>query len=165
MEMIELRKFEQKDEALLISYLNDEAQTHFLSARLPQPYTKEAATWWVNTGSKIGVVYAIIHNGIFVGSISAIPGEFEKQKTAEIGYWVAKPYWGKGIASEALQKFTELLFENTDFIRLNASVFEGNFGSAKVLQKCGYKLDAVLEKAIYKNGVVFNEMLYSKIRA
>ena len=163
--MLELRKFEQKDEALLVSYLNDEAQTHFLSARLPQPYTSEAARWWVNTGSQIGVVYAITHNGIFVGSISAIPGEFEKQKTAEIGYWVAKPYWGKGIASEALQKFTELLFENADFIRLNVSVFEGNLSSAKVLQKCGYKLEAVLEKAIYKNGVVFNEMLYSKIRA
>ncbi|MGV8837462.1 GNAT family N-acetyltransferase [Cellvibrio sp.] len=161
--MIELRKFEQKDETLLVSYLNDEAQTHFLSARLPQPYTNEAAHWWVNTGSKIGVVYAIIHNGIFVGSIGAIPGEFEKQKTAEIGYWVARSYWGKGIASEALQKFTDFLFENTDFIRLNASVFEGNLGSAKVLQKCGYKLEAVLEKAIYKNGVVFNEMLYSKI--
>lgn len=161
--MIELRKFEQKDETLLVSYLNDEAQTHFLSARLPQPYTNEAAHWWVNTGSKIGVVYAIIHNGIFVGSISAIPGEFEKQKAAEIGYWVARSYWGKGIASEALQKFTDFLFENTDFIRLNASVFEGNLGSAKVLQKCGYKLEAVLEKAIYKNGMVFNEMLYSKI--
>jgi [ribosomal protein S5]-alanine N-acetyltransferase len=161
--MIELRKFEQKDETLLVSYLNDEAQTLFLSARLPQPYTSEAAHWWVNTGSKIGIVYAIIHNGIFVGSISAIPGEFEKQKTAEIGYWVARSYWGKGIASEALQKFTDFLFENTDFIRLNASVFEGNLGSAKVLQKCGYKLETVLEKAIYKNGVVFNEMLYSKI--
>ncbi|WP_331352874.1 GNAT family N-acetyltransferase [Cellvibrio sp. UBA7671] len=161
--MLELRKFEQKDEALLVSYLNDETQTHFLSVRLPQPYTNEAAQWWVNTGSKIGVVYAIIHNGIFVGSISTIPGEFEKQKTAEIGYWVAKPYWGKGIASEALQKFTDFLFENTDFIRLNASVFEGNLASANVLQKCGYKLEAVLEKAIYKNGMVFNEMLYSKI--
>lgn len=164
MKMIELRQFEQKDEALLVSYLNDEAQTHFLSARLPQPYTNEAAHWWVNTGSKIGVAYAIICNEIFVGSISAMPGEFEKQKTAEIGYWVAKPYWGKGIASEALQKFTHSLFVNTDFIRLNASVFEGNLASAKVLQKCGYKLEAVLEKAIYKNGVVFNELHYSKIR-
>lgn len=161
--MLELRKFEQKDEALLVSYLNDETQTHFLSARLPQPYTNEAAQWWVNTGSKTGVAYAIIHNDIFVGSISAIPGEFEKQKTAEIGYWVAKPYWGKGIASEALKEFTHLLFQNTDFIRLNASVFEGNLASANVLQKCGYKLEAVLEKAIYKNGMVFNEMLYSKI--
>lgn len=162
--MLELRKFETKDEDLLVSYLNDAAQTHFLSARIPQPYTPEAARWWVETGSKIGIVYAIVNHGIFVGTISAIPGEFEKQKTAEIGYWVAKPYWGQGIASEALQKFTSLLFETTDLIRLYASVMEGNTASATVLQKSGYKLDAVLQKAIYKNGSVFNELHYSKVR-
>jgi [ribosomal protein S5]-alanine N-acetyltransferase len=163
--MLELRKFEQKDEVLLVSYLNDEEQTHFLSARIPQPYTHKSARWWVNTGSNIGIVYAIISNGIFVGSIGAIPGEFEKQRTAEIGYWIAKPYWGRDIASEALDKFTLLIFESTNIIRLYASVFEGNLASAKVLQKCGYKLDAVLEKAIYKNGLVFNELHYSKIRS
>lgn len=161
--MLELRKFETKDEDLLVSYLNDAAQTHFLSARIPQPYTPDAARWWVETGSKVGITYAIVSKGIFVGSIGAIPGEFEKQKTAEIGYWVARPYWGQGIASEALQKFTPLLFETTGLIRLYASVMEGNMASAMVLQKSGYKLDAVLQKAIYKNGSVFNELHYSKV--
>ncbi|HEX7764063.1 MAG TPA: GNAT family protein [Cellvibrio sp.] len=77
---------------------------------------------------------------------------------------MAKPYWGQGIASEALQKFTSLLFETTDLIRLYASVMEGNAASAVILQKSGYKLDAVLQKAIYKNGSVFNELHYSKAR-
>jgi RimJ/RimL family protein N-acetyltransferase len=163
--MLELRKFEQKDEELLVSYLNDQLLTHFLSARIPQPYTNESAHWWINTGSSVGHVYAIIYNEIFVGSISAIPGEFEKQRTAEVGYWVARAYWGKGIASEALEKFTLLIFENTNLIRLYASVFEGNLASAKVLEKCGYKLEAVLEKAIYKNKAFFNELHYSKIRS
>lgn len=162
--MLELRKFEQEDEALLVSYLNDQALMHFLSARIPQPYTNASAQWWITTGSKLGVVYAIINKGVFVGSIGAIPGEFEKQRTAEIGYWVAKPYWGQGIASKALEKFTSLIFENTNFIRLYASVFEGNLASARVLEKCSYKLEAVLEKAIYKNSIVFNELHYSKIR-
>ncbi len=162
--MLELRKFEQKDEALLVSYLNDQDLMYFLSARIPQPYTYESANWWINTGSKIGVVYAIINDGVLVGSLGAIPGEFEKQRTAEIGYWVARSYWGKGLASAALNKFTHLLFENTHFIRLYASVIEGNLASARVLEKCGYKLDAVLEKAIYKNDVIFNELHYSKIR-
>jgi ribosomal-protein-alanine N-acetyltransferase len=162
--MLALRQFEKIDEDLLVSYLNDTAQTHFLSARIPQPYTPEAARWWVETGSKLGITRAIVSNGIFVGSIGAIPGEFEKQKTAEIGYWVARPYWGQGIASEALQKFTHLLFESTDLIRLYAAVMEGNVASATVLQKSGYKLEAVLQKAIYKNGSVFNELHYSRVR-
>lgn len=163
--MLEFRKFEQKDEELLVSYLNDETLMQFLSARIPQPYTKESADWWINTGSKIGVGYAIIKNGIMVGSISATPGEFEKQKTAEVGYWVGQSYWGQGIASEALKKFTQLVFEKTDCIRLYASVMEGNKASAKVLEKSGYKLEAVLAKAMYKNGDVFNELHYSKLRS
>lgn len=162
--MITLRKFQSSDEALLVSYLNDPAQTHFLSARIPQPYTLESAQWWINSGSHTGIVCAIEHEGIFVGTISALPGEFEKQKTAEIGYWVARPYWGKGIASAALQTFTSLLFKTTDLIRLYASVMEGNRASAKVLENSGYTLDAVLKKAFYKNGSVFSELHYSKVR-
>lgn len=163
--MIELRDFLSEDEDILVSYLNEEAVTKYLSARLPQPYTKEAAAWWVSTGSKMGIVKAITHNGILVGSISALPGEFERQKSAEVGYWVAKPYWGKGIASEALKQFTELVFKNTDLIKLYASVFGENLASAKVLEKCGFKFEAVLEKVIFKNNNIFDELYYSKIRS
>jgi ribosomal-protein-alanine N-acetyltransferase len=162
--MLELRKFEERDEELLVSYLNDEMLTYFLSTRIPQPYTKDSARWWVNKGSTFGIVNAITYNGILVGSISAIPGEFEKQRTAEIGFWIARPFWGKGIASSALQTFIRFVFENTNLIRLYASVFEGNLASAKVLSKCGFALEAVLEKAIYKNGVIFNELHFIKIR-
>ena len=90
--------------------------------------------------------------------------EFEKQRTAEIGYWVARPYWGKGIASSALEEFTQGVFESTNMARLYASVFEANLASARVLSKCGYQLDAVLQSAIYKNGAVLNELHLSKTR-
>ncbi len=163
--MLELRKFEARDEELLVSYLNDGELTRFLSSRIPQPYTHDSASWWVKTGSTIGTVYAIIYNEILVGSISAIPGEFEKQRTAEVGYWVARPYWGRGIASYALAEFTQRVFESTNLIRLYASVFEANVASARVLSKCGYTLDAVLQSAIYKNGSVFNELHFSQIRS
>jgi [ribosomal protein S5]-alanine N-acetyltransferase len=163
--MIELRDFLTEDEELLVSYLNEESVTKYLSARLPQPYTKEAAAWWVSTGSKIGIVKAITNNGIVVGSISAIVGEFERQKSAEIGYWLAKPFWGNGFASQALAEFSKTIFLNTEIVKLFAPVFEGNAASARVLEKCGFKLEAVLEKAIYKNGVFYNEHHYVNIRS
>ena len=163
--MIELRDFLNEDEELLVSYLNEESVTKYLSARLPQPYTKEAAAWWVNTGSKIGIVKAITNNGVLVGSISAIVGEFERQKSAEVDYWLAKPFWGKGFASEALAEFSKAIFINTEIVKLFAPVFEGNAASAKVLEKCGFKLEAVLEKAIYKNGIFYNEHHYVNIRS
>ena len=162
--MVELRQFIAADEALLVSYLNDAAVTRYLSARLPQPYTHEAASWWVHTGSKVGVVKAILQDGALVGAISALPGEFERQKSAEMGYWVARPFWGQGIAAEALAQFTPALFLTTELVRLHASVFEDNPASAKVLEKCGFTLEAKLAKALYKNGQCFDELHYAKVR-
>jgi ribosomal-protein-alanine N-acetyltransferase len=145
--------------------LNEADVTKYISARLPQPYTKEAAAWWVSTGSKMGIVKAITNNGVLMGSISAIVGEFERQKTAEIGYWLAKPFWGNGFASQALAEFSKALFLNTEIERLYAPVFEGNTASARVLEKCGFKLEAILEKAIYKNGEFYNELHYANVRS
>lgn len=163
--MIELREFKTEDEELLVSYLNEESVTKFISARLPQPYTKEAAAWWVNTGSKIGIVKAITKNGKLIGSISAVVGEFERQKSAEIGYWLARPFWGQGFASQALAEFSKTIFQSTEIVRLYAPVFEGNTASARVLEKCGFKLEAILEKAIYRNGILYNEHHYVNIRS
>lgn len=163
--MIELREFKIEDEELLVCYLNTESVTKFISAKLPQPYTKEAAAWWVSTGSKIGIVKAITKNGELIGSISAIVGEFERQKSAEIGYWIAQPFWGQGFASQALAEFSKAIFQNTEVVRLYAPVFEGNAASARVLKKCGFKLEAILEKAIYKNGSFYNEHHYALIRS
>jgi len=163
--MIELRKFKTEDVPLLVSYLNEHSVTKFMSTRVPQPYTQEAGEWWANTGSKMGIVKAITENGVLIGSIGAIVGEFEKQKSAEVGYWIGKPFWGKGFASDALTELCETIFTTTDIVRLNASVFEGNSGSARVLEKCGFKLEAILEKAIYKNGLFYNEHIYAKVRS
>jgi ribosomal-protein-alanine N-acetyltransferase len=163
--MIKLREFKPGDETLLVSYLNDEAVTKFISARLPQPYTNEAAAWWVSTGSKMGIVRAITKDGELVGSISATVGDFERQKSAEIGYWIAQQFWGEGFASQALAELSKTIFANTEIVRLYAPVFEGNQASARVLEKCGFKLEAILEKAIYKDGSFYNEHHYAYVRS
>lgn len=162
--MPEFRAFTSQDLALLVEYLNDAQLTQFLSARIPQPYTPEAAKWWIETGSKTGFVYAIVFQGVLVGCISALPGEFEKQRSAELGYWIARRYWGQGIATAALQKFTRLMFDSTDIERLYAAVFDGNSASEQVLKKCGYQRDAVLHKAIFKHGSFYHELHYSCVR-
>ena len=163
--MIGLREFKHEDEELLVTYLNESSVTKFMSAKVPVPYTKEAAVWWINVGSKIGIVNAITKDGVLVGSISAMTGDFERQKSAEIGFWIAQPFWGQGITAQALTSFSANLFQTTDIVRLYASVFEGNTASARVLEKCGFKLEAILEKAIYKNGELFNELHYARIHS
>jgi RimJ/RimL family protein N-acetyltransferase len=163
--MVELRDYKPQDIELLVKHLNCERVTRYLTTRIPQPYTFNDAEWWINIGSKIGIVKAIDVRSQLVGTIGATPGEFESQRSAEIGYWVAEEYWGKGIATEAINKIVNHIFQNTEIVRLYAPVFSPNKASVRVLEKCGFKIEGVHQKAIYKNGVFFNELIYARVHS
>lgn len=117
----------------------------------------------IETGSKAGITRAIEFDGHLVGCIGALPGEFEYAKSAEIGYWLAKEYWGKGIVAQALTLMIREIQTRSDIIRLHAVVFSGNSQSTKVLEKVGFEHEGVLNKAIYKNGQFYNALLYAKV--
>jgi RimJ/RimL family protein N-acetyltransferase len=136
----------------------------YLSSKIPTPYTLEDAQWWVSTGSKIGIVKAIDFNGSLVGCIGAEQGEFEYQRSAEVGYWIAKEYWRKGIATHVINEIISLVFKTTDIVRLFASVFSLNTASMNVLVKCGFELESVQQKAIYKNDEFYNNHLFSILK-
>lgn len=162
--MILLRDFTENDVGRLTLILNDVSVTQFLSTKIASPYTKENALWWINEGSKGDLIKAISFNGILVGCIGVNRGDFEYQKSGEIGYWLDKEYWRKGIASVAIQQISEVVFSNTDIVRLFASVFSGNEPSMQLLLKSGFKQEAVLENAIFKNGSFFNNHVFAKLR-
>jgi RimJ/RimL family protein N-acetyltransferase len=161
--MITLRDFEAADNALLLDFLNDELVTQYITAAIPQPYTQEDAQWWLHTGSKAGNIKAIEFNGDFVGCISATVGDFEYNRSAELGYWLGREFWNLGIATQAVGLFSEALFKKTPLVRLFVSVVADNKASIRVLEKNGFNHDALLEKASYKNGQFFNECLLSKV--
>jgi len=163
--MVVLRDFIKQDVEYLVEYLNNDEVTKFLTSRIPTPYTLENAEWWVDIGSKEKMNKAIVVEGVFVGVVGAAVGEYEYQRSAEIGYWLAQKYWGKGIATEAVKNFTTSVFSSTEVVRLFAPVFGPNIASMRVLEKCGYKQEAVLQKALFKNGSYFNCHLFAKVRS
>jgi len=85
-------------------------------------------------------------------------------KTAEIGYWLGEPFWGRGIAAAALKQTTEYTFQIFAVERLQATVFEWNPASARVLEKTGYKLEGRLRRSIFKDGRLADSLLYARIR-
>lgn len=162
--MITLRNFIQDDCVSLVRVLNDADVTQFLSSKIPYPYTHDDAMWWVTEGSKAGVVRAIEVNGQLAGCIGVNPGEFEYRHSGEIGYWLAKEYWRQGIASEAIRQIVELVFTETELMRLFACVFSDNLASQQLLLKSGFKQEAVLQKAIYKNGRYYDNHLFALLK-
>ncbi|AZZ98814.1 GNAT family protein [Pseudoalteromonas sp. R3] len=161
--MLSLRPFEPADESSLVSNLNNPATVHFLSPKVPSPYTAEDAQWWINTGSQEGLTRAIILDGALVGCIGARQGTFEYCRSAEIGYWLAEEYWGKGITGRALQLLIDEIEATTDLVRLEAVVFAQNARSERVLEKAGFEFEGVRRKAIYKNGTFSDARLFGKL--
>lgn len=162
--MINLRDYEIGDAERLQFLANNENVTRYMTTAFPYPYTDKDAEWWVSTGCKEGVVKVIEYNREFVGSVGATPKTEERSRTAVIGYWLGEPYWGKGIACEALKKITDILFSTTDIVRLEASIYSPNTASMRVAEKAGYKKESVMKKAIFKNNEFYDDHIYSKLK-
>ena len=83
------------------------------------------------------------------------------KKNAELGYWLGKDFWGNGIMSQAIKEIVKLAFERYDIVRIYATPFENNYKSHKVLEKCGFKLEAKFDKVVLKNGELLDELVYA----
>ena len=147
--MITLREFKTQDAPHIINTLNDEQVTRFLSSKIPFPYTQADADWWINQ---------------FAGCIGITPGEFEYSRSGEIGYWLNSDFWGQGIMTHAITKICDYAFKTSNLNRIFGAVFAGNTGSIKALTKCGFKAEAVLKQAIYKNGAFYDSHIFSKLK-
>ena len=80
---------------------------------------------------------------------------------AEIGYWLAKPYWGKGIMPAVITKTVEIGFRDFELIRISAIVMSDNSRSVKVLEKCGFSLEGTLRNFYLKNEQVMDGKLFA----
>lgn len=159
-----LRDFKKSDIPALVSILNDDAVTQFLSTKIPSPYTQDDALWWINEGSRGELIKAISVDGELAGCIGVNRGDFEYGRSGEIGYWLGKAYWRQGITSLAIREMSEKVFSNTDIVRLFACVFSDNQPSMSLLLKSGFQQEAVLQNAIYKYERFYDNHIFSMLK-
>lgn len=162
--MLTLRPFCESDIQPLTTILNQPNVVRYLSTKIPYPYTTEDAKWWVVEGSQSGVVRAIEVDEQLVGCIGVMPGEFEYERSGEIGYWLAQSHWRRGITSQAINLIVEEVLTTTQIERIFATVFSSNEPSKQLLQRCGFTREATLKKAIFKNGKFYDSCLFAKLK-
>ena len=167
---IVLSQVNKKDKASLIKYLND-YDIYKNTSNIPHPYTSKDAIWWINhvkdktreTGRLSN--FAIRDKNLnLIGGIGFHLKYGIKSYKDEIGYWLAKDFWNKGIMTGVVKKLCEIGFIENKLIRIEAVVFENNLASARVLEKNGFIKEGLLRKYLVKDDIALNVNLYSLIK-
>jgi RimJ/RimL family protein N-acetyltransferase len=163
---VRLRSLRYADRERLTELANNKKIWNNLRDMFPYPYLLEDAEKFLDMVKRQEpqVTFAIEYQFQFVGVIGLVLQPDIYKKGAEIGYWLGEPFWGKGIATKAAILATNYAFESLGFERLFAGVFEGNEASKKVLEKCGFKLEGVSRKAVFKNNKLIDEYRYARVK-
>lgn len=160
-----LRPYRLSDAPGLPPIANNEKVARHLRDLFPHPYALEDATAWVEHCQDEGQLnWAIEVQDELVGGIGLVPQEDVYRLSAEIGYWLGEPYWGRGIATAAVGALTRHAINHLGFERLFAGVFESNHPSRRVLEKNGYVLEGRKRRAVIKGGVLLDEWLYAFVK-
>ena len=99
------------------------------SLRVLQNILMDGRTWAITLKGSDEPIGSI---GLFGSDVSLGSGE------PELGYWLARPFWGRGIVPEAAAKLIALCFEK-GHERVWCSHFQGNDKSRRVIEKCGFE--------------------------
>ena len=163
---IKLREWNEADLDNLVKYANNFNIAKWLTNGFPHPYTYEDGKAFLSmfAKDKPAKVFAIEVNGNAVGSIGIFPQTDIHEKNAEMGYWLAEEYWGKGIMLKAIQEIVDYGFQTFDIIRIFARPFSTNLKSQRVLEKAGFVCEARLKNALFKNGEFIDELIYVKLK-
>lgn len=158
-----LRPWHESDLESLVKYANNPGVAQYLMNRFPHPYTPEHGRNFIAmaSGSRPYNILAIEVEGEAAGGIGLHPQEDIYCKNAELGYWLAEPYWGRGIVTRAVLQMVEYGYLHWDITRIYARPFGTNIASQRVLEKAGFTLEARFEKTIFKNGVYLDELVYA----
>ena len=158
-----VRPWAPADKSSLIAYANNRNVWRNLADIFPHPYTDADAEQWLRIASAPDRSFklAIEFDGVAVGGIGARSGEGIFVRTAQFGYWLGEPFWGRGIVTAAGRSLLDHLKQDGRFARLEAPVFEWNPSSMRILEKLGFERVAVLRKSVTKDGQLIDSVLYS----
>ena len=149
--------------------LNHRSVLNNLRDGLPFPYTEQDAKEYIiatlSANENDTFAYAITLDDRAIGSIGAFRQDNIHRQTAELGYYLAEEYWGRGIMTDAIRQLCGHIFETTDILRIYAEPFSYNAGSRRALEKAGFTREGTMKCSAVKNGKVVDMTLYSLTRS
>lgn len=163
-----IRKWKLSDSADLAAALSNKKVQDNLRDGLPHPYTEQDGKNYISAMLSADeneiFAFAVTIGNKVIGSIGIFRQENIHRQTAELGYYIAEEYWGKGIMTEAVRQICEYVFSKSDIIRIYAEPFAYNTASCRVLEKAGFQYEGTLRSNAVKNGKVIDMKMYSLLK-
>ena len=136
---------------------------------VPHPYTLSDAFQFIELVERLKnqhnelTLYSIRdENDEVIGGIGRKVQNGPDGKVDEIGYWLGEPFWGKGIMTKVLNKYCEYCFQELGLSRIEATIFEHNDASARLLKRVEFEKGEILPEYYEKNGEKIDAIRYYK---
>ena len=138
---------------------------------LPHPYPKDKAMQWIRRTQRTWRLKKQFSFGIYsletgnlIGGVELAPIDW-KNKNAELGYWLAEKFWGRGLTTEAVRLIVRFGFQQLKLHRIYAQAYEPNRGSIRVLEKCGFKKEGCQRQSLYRFKQWHNSLTFGLLRS
>ena len=160
-----IRDWRRDDAASVARYANNRKIWINLRDAFPYPYGLQDAEFFIAQvlDADPQTVFAIATPSDAIGSIGLLMGRDVHRYTAEIGYWLGEPFWGRGIMTRAVRALTDYGIRQWNLQRIYAEPYATNQASVRVLEKAGYQCEGTLRASAFKDGRVLDQYLYSYV--
>lgn len=160
-----VRSWEPGDVPSLVRHANNRRIWLNLRDRFPHPYTAAEGTSFIRRvrAGYPETTFAIEVDGEAAGGIGFMLQHDIERVSAEVGYWLGEPYWGRGICTEALRAVTQYAIDHHDLTRVFAVPLAHNRASCRVLEKAGFVVEGHLRRSAIKDGKHVDQVLYAFI--
>ena len=167
-ERFSFRPWNQEDANLFVHYLDNPAMWDGLQEEYPDPLTVEMAQTLIeasNEAPEHHEVRAVVYDDELIGQVRLQFDSTDANDTAELSYWLAQPFWGRGLTTDFVTLYTHRCFSVHHHLdQLIARVLESNRPSIRVLEKAGYRQDSFQFRRVEKGGRWLNNYIYRVYR-
>ena len=167
-EICRLRCYRRDDVDAIPAQANDLDVARYMSRNFPHPYTRSDAEAWLDIvlGQHVPINFAIEVDGAVAGGIGFFLFNDERFGTADVGYWLGRAFWGRGIATYALKTIVRYGFLDLELRRIQSRVMAANVASARVLEHAGFTLEGTQRAyCVDREGTEQDALLYGLLSA
>src|SRR5580765_5091396 len=160
-----IRLWSEEDANAMQRYANNRKIWENLRDIFPHPYSLQDADAFLDFATQArSTEFAIANETEAIGGIGLRLGDDVHRHTAEMGYWLGEPFWGRGIMTEAITAFTPWAFRWFELLRIFAQPFATNTASVRVLEKAGFVCEGQLKANVIKDGKLLDSLMYACVR-